>query len=166
VVSVSIDVGLRGGQPDGPRLLVRSVAPVQLLVCANPDYLARHGTPARWEDLARHRLTAYRKSTTGLLMPWQRRLPSGEVVYDHLPAAFTVNTVAAEVQAVLAGVGIGQLAGFSAAAHVRSACCFPRPSPHSTSSTCTGCAATACPRVCAWPSSFWPNAWWATPTWR
>lgn len=120
VVADRIDVGLRGGQPDDPRLLVLPVAPVQLLVCASPDYLARHGTPARWEDLARHRLTAYRKSTTGRLMPWERRLPSGEVVYDHLPACFTVNTVAAEVQAVLAGVGIGQLAGFSAAAHLRS----------------------------------------------
>jgi DNA-binding transcriptional LysR family regulator len=113
-------VGLRGGQPDDPRLLVRSVSAVQMLVCASPAYLAQHGTPARWEDLARHRLTGYRKSTTGRLMAWERRLPGGEIVHDDLPVSFTCNHVATELQAVLAGVGIGQLASFSAVPHLRS----------------------------------------------
>ncbi|MFY9510627.1 MAG: LysR family transcriptional regulator [Rubrivivax sp.] len=120
VVADHIDVGVRAGKPDDSRLVVRAVAQMQLLVCASPDYLARHGVPARWEDLLQHRLTGYRKSTTGKVLPWERVGPGGELVNDMFPAHFLCNDVQTELQAVLAGVGIGQLAGFSAVRHLRS----------------------------------------------
>lgn len=120
VVTDRIDIGVRAGKPDDSRLVVRPVAPVQLLVCASPQYLAQHGTPVCWEDLARHRLTGYRKASTGKLLPWERALPGGEVGYDAFDACFIANEVGAEVRAVLAGVGIGQLASFSAVHHLRS----------------------------------------------
>lgn len=120
VVADHIDIGIRAGKPDDSRLVVRPVAPVQLLVCASPAYLAQWGTPERWEDLPRHRLTGYRKSTTGRLLPWERPLPGGEIGYDAFDACFVANEVGAETQAVLAGVGIGQLASFSAVRHLRS----------------------------------------------
>lgn len=119
VVADHIDVGIRAGKPDDSRLVVRPVAPVQLMVCASPGYLAQWGAPAQWADLARHRLTGYRKSTTGKLLPWERALPGGEVSYEDFDTCFVANEAGAELQAVLAGVGIGQLASFSAVRHLR-----------------------------------------------
>jgi len=119
VVADRIDVGLRAGKPNDSRLIVRPVAPVQLMVCASPDYLARWGEPQAWDDLRRHRLTGYRRTSTGKVVPWERALATGEVAYEMLEPCFAANEVSAELQAVLAGVGIGQLASFSAVRHLR-----------------------------------------------
>jgi DNA-binding transcriptional LysR family regulator len=119
VVADRIDVGVRAGKPDDNRLIVQAVAPVQLMVCASPDYLARHGAPATWDDLRQHRLTGYRRTSTGKMVPWERAKGGGEVRYDSLRPCFAANEVSTELQAVLAGVGIGQLASFSAVPHLR-----------------------------------------------
>jgi len=119
VVADHIDVGIRAGKPDDSRLVVRPVAPVQLMVCASPAYLAQWGAPARWEDLPRHRLTGYRKASTGRVLAWERALPDGEVGYENFESCFVANEVGAELQAVLAGVGIGQLASCTAVRHLR-----------------------------------------------
>lgn len=119
IVAERIDLAVRIGQPEDSRLVVRALSPLQLLVCASPDYLARHGAPADWDDLRAHRLTGFRRPTDGKLVAWERPGPDGGVVDEMMPASFIVNEAAAEVAAVLAGAGIGQIGSFNALPHLR-----------------------------------------------
>lgn len=48
------DVAIHVGTPPASSLRMRRLARNRRLPCASPSYLARHGTPARVEDLARH----------------------------------------------------------------------------------------------------------------
>jgi DNA-binding transcriptional LysR family regulator len=120
IVAERIDVAIRAGKVPDSRLVARKVAPIQLMVCASPIYLRKHGCPAQWEALRHHQLTGFRSPRTGKLVPWERQGAQGEVGYDEFDLAFVANETSAELQAILAGVGIGQLAGFTAIKHLRS----------------------------------------------
>jgi len=50
---------------------VRLTAPCRLVVVGTPEYLARHGTPKRPEDLLRHECITFRSTTTGTLYAWE-----------------------------------------------------------------------------------------------
>ncbi|TXS93680.1 LysR family transcriptional regulator [Parahaliea maris] len=64
IVEEGFDVALRIGQLKSSSLIARRIAPVRLVSCASPDYLATHGTPARPEDLAGHRYLRYSLAET------------------------------------------------------------------------------------------------------
>lgn len=51
VVEEGFDVALRIGKLKSSSLIARRLAPVRLVVCASPDYLAREGVPETPEDL-------------------------------------------------------------------------------------------------------------------
>lgn len=46
-----LDLAFFLGQPEDSNLRIRKIADCQRVLCAAPDYLARHGTPERGEDL-------------------------------------------------------------------------------------------------------------------
>ena len=50
---------------------VRLTDPFRLIVVGAPDYLDKHGTPARPEDLLQHECLTFRSSTTGELYAWE-----------------------------------------------------------------------------------------------
>ena len=50
-----IDLAIRFGTPLDDMLAARRLAPNRRVLCASPDYLARHGEPLTPADLARHR---------------------------------------------------------------------------------------------------------------
>ena len=54
LVEESIDVAIRIGELADSSLVARPLAPYVLWCCANPDYLARRGTPACLTDLEAH----------------------------------------------------------------------------------------------------------------
>ncbi len=54
LVEEGFDVAVRIGQLPDSSLVARKLAAVRLVACAEPDYLARAGTPASPEDLAQH----------------------------------------------------------------------------------------------------------------
>lgn len=49
-----IDLAIRFGRPQDGTLVTRQLAPNWRVLCAAPDYLARHGVPRTPADLARH----------------------------------------------------------------------------------------------------------------
>lgn len=51
----AVDIAIRFGQPEDSALIARRLAPNCRVLCASPDYLARHGTPRTPEDLGQHR---------------------------------------------------------------------------------------------------------------
>lgn len=114
-----VDVGFRSGYPPEGGVVARRLMALQLVVCATPEYLARHGVPLRIEDLAGHRCSGFRHPATGKPMPWEFRV--GEEIVAHAVApAFCVNDIELEARAVLGGHAIGQLVGTTAAPLVRS----------------------------------------------
>jgi DNA-binding transcriptional LysR family regulator len=114
-----VDVGFRMGESLQEGLISRSLFPIQLIVCASPAYLEQHGVPSKIEDLARHRCSVFRHPATGKVAPWYLTV-NGEVERVHMTPALSTNDTELEMQAVLAGQVVGQVANFSAASHIRS----------------------------------------------
>ena len=117
LIEAKIDVGFRGGNPPERNLISRRIGELALLVCAAPAYLARHGAPQSVDELPSHRCTGFRQPNTGRLVPWELHVEGG-TIYKDIPAVTSFNTAEAEAEAVLAGMAIGQLAGYMAAEHI------------------------------------------------
>ncbi|MFV0601999.1 MAG: LysR family transcriptional regulator [Brachymonas sp.] len=113
-----VDVGFRIGTSADEGVVARRLFPVQLLICAAPAYLQRHGTPASLEDLSNHRCSAFRHPATGQVLAWYLNI-DGEIVHRHVVPTLSTNDTELELEAVLAGQVVGQIANLSAAAHIR-----------------------------------------------
>ena len=59
LVEERIDIALRITNVLDPTLIARQLGTCHSLLCASPDYLARHGMPTRPEDLSRHNCLTY-----------------------------------------------------------------------------------------------------------
>lgn len=118
-VADRVDVGFRIGRSPQEGLISRALFPVQLIACASPAYLQRHGVPLKIEDLARHRCSVFRHPVTGKVAPWYLSVNGGIEERQFQPALST-NDTELELQSILAGQVIGQVANFSAAEHIRS----------------------------------------------
>jgi DNA-binding transcriptional LysR family regulator len=118
VVQERIDVGIQGGRLPDSSLVARKFASIQLVPCATPAYLDTYGTPKTMEDLKGHRCIKIRQPESGITLPWTFRQGHEVVTFD-VPASLTTNDGDVELQAVLSGAGIGQLATFRIASHVR-----------------------------------------------
>jgi DNA-binding transcriptional LysR family regulator len=72
IVERGFDAGVRLGETVAQDMVsVRRSPPTRTVVVASPDYLARHGTPERPEDLVRHQCINYRQATRGGLYRWE-----------------------------------------------------------------------------------------------
>lgn len=118
IVAAQIDVGFRAGHEPGGTVIVRRLFGVQQILCAAPAYLADHGEPHSLAELARHRCTGFRQRETGRLLPWELMV-DGELQRLDMPVRFCANDPEAELDAVLAGMGIGLIDSINAAADLR-----------------------------------------------
>jgi DNA-binding transcriptional LysR family regulator len=117
-VSERIDIGFRAGNAPTSQIIARRLFPIQLIVCASPDYLASHPTPVQPGDLLQHRCIGYRQPSTGRVFPWEFCV-KGEVTFQQVRAAVTCSDPEAEMQAVISGMGIGQIDSINATAPIR-----------------------------------------------
>ena len=124
-----VDVGFRAGSPPPDGVVARRLVPMQLLVCATPGYVARHGAPSSIDELAGHRCSGFRQANTGKVVPWEFRI-GDDIVSRAIPAALTTNDVDLEARAVLSGDCIGQLLGVTAAPLVRAGRLVPLLTAH------------------------------------
>lgn len=69
IVEEGFDIALRIGHLKSSSLIARRIAPVRLVVCASPAYLARHGTPRQPADLKGHRYLRYHYMEDGVSLP-------------------------------------------------------------------------------------------------
>lgn len=115
VVDEQIDVGVRIGFMRDNRFVARAVSQTRFLVVGTPELLARSGKPSRVEDLAGMPTTDLLDSNTG--KPWRWYFSEGRQVAPATPV-FLTDDPAAELEAVLAGVGYGQLPHFLAAPYL------------------------------------------------
>lgn len=113
-----VDVGFRLGHPPEEGLIARRLFAMQLLICAAPSYLRRHGLPHSLGELSAHRCSGFRRSSDGRVAPWRVRVGDSEQDQAIRPALST-NDEAFELHAVLAGELIAQLAVPTVATHLR-----------------------------------------------
>jgi DNA-binding transcriptional LysR family regulator len=119
LVANKIDVGFRTGTAPERNVISRSLGAMSLVVCASTQYVTRHGVPRSAEELGMHRCTAFRHPNTGRTVPWEL-LIGNEFVFKDVTAVAVFNDVDAEVAAVRAGIGIGQLPDYLVAGDLSS----------------------------------------------
>lgn len=72
IVAGGFDAGVRSSDViERDMVQVRLTDPFRFVVVGAPEYLARHGTPQRPEDLLRHECLTFRSQTTGALYAWE-----------------------------------------------------------------------------------------------
>ena len=124
-----VDVGFRIGASPHEGVIARRLFALQLIICAAPDYLRRHGAPENLAALGEHRCSVFRHPASGRVTPWHVNV-GGNVVEHHVAPAFCADDEALELQAVLAGTAIGQMTGIAAAAHLRTGRLVPLLTAH------------------------------------
>lgn len=113
-----VDVGFRLGASPHEGVIARRLFPLQMVICGAPAYFEQHGVPETLGALASHRCSAFRHPGTGKVMPWHVKLGDQTVDQPVVPAICS-NDELFELQAVLAGKALGQLAGVTAAPFIR-----------------------------------------------
>ncbi|WP_235538362.1 substrate binding domain-containing protein [Pelomonas sp. Root1444] len=111
--------------------MARLLLPLQLVVCAAPSYIARHGAPQSIDALAQHRCSGFRHPGTGKPMPWEFAV-GGETLARDVASVVMTNDVELEANAVVAGQCIDQLVGVTAAPLVRAGRLVPLLTAHVT----------------------------------
>ncbi|HEX7987244.1 MAG TPA: LysR family transcriptional regulator, partial [Duganella sp.] len=91
-----------GGIPDVHALAMRPLAPCRGVLCASPDYLARHGVPVAPEDLHDHRCLHFSHLTDGTAWHFSKGEERRTV---RVRAAFTANNGLVLQQAAQQGLG-------------------------------------------------------------
>ncbi|MCT7655558.1 LysR family transcriptional regulator [Oceanimonas sp. NS1] len=84
IVEEGFDVALRIGHLKSSSLIARRIAPIRLVICAAPEYLERHGTPGRPEELKQHRCLHYSYMEHDVGLPGDRALScnNGDVLVE------------------------------------------------------------------------------------
>lgn len=117
VVDKKIDIGVRIGPLRDNRFVVRSVGKVSFHIVGTPELIAAKGKPNTPQDLLKLPTTALMDGNTGRIWSWY-------FADNHLltPTASTFVTDDPEVEceAVLAGIGYGQLSNQQVEHHIRS----------------------------------------------
>ncbi len=114
-----IDVGFRLGPSPDEGVIARRLFPLQLVICGAPAYFERFGVPTSLTTLSSHRCSVFRHPGTGRLAPWHVFL-DGQLVEQPVVPTIISNDADLELSAVLSGKVLGQLAGATAAAYIRS----------------------------------------------
>jgi DNA-binding transcriptional LysR family regulator len=117
-VAERIDLGFKAGNAPTAQVVSRRLFPIQLLVCASPAYLDMHPVPTRIDDLSAHRCIGYRQPGTTQPMPWEFQV-NAQTAFHSLPYVVCCSDPEAEMQAVLTGLGVGQIDSINAAPFIR-----------------------------------------------
>jgi DNA-binding transcriptional LysR family regulator len=105
-----VDVAFRDGRLEDSQVIAKQLVPMQMLVCASPDYARRYGLPASVDELQAH-ACINRRLPNGRLRSWDFQVdghahsvtPKGDIV---------LNDDDLMLQAMLDGQGLAQVPGF------------------------------------------------------
>lgn len=119
LIEEGVDCAVRGGELADSTLIARRVGIVGFATCAAPSYLQRFGRPTHPRELAAHRCVNYFSAKTGKIFDWDFS-KDGERIQLALDGHIAVNNSDANLQAGLSGLGIVQLAAYSASRYFES----------------------------------------------
>lgn len=103
LVEEGFDLAIRIGSPPDSTMMARRLAPMRVVTCATPDYLANHGRPADPLALATHNCIIDTNIGTAPSWPYQ---VDGRTVSVRVSGQFYVNTPRAACEMALEGLGI------------------------------------------------------------
>ncbi|WP_372675277.1 LysR family transcriptional regulator [Aquicoccus sp.] len=103
------DLAIRIGEARDSALIGRTLCTDEMIACASPDYLARHGQPAAPADLAGHQVLSYIHLPDVQL--WQFET-DGKLASTPARSRLTLNNGEAMRDFALAGLGLAMLPGF------------------------------------------------------
>lgn len=116
-----LDLAVRVGELPDSALVATRVGLLRKVVCASPDYLAKHGTPRTPQELANHDCVNF----SALTGPegWSFGTGRGEELI-RIRARLVVNTAEAALDAAVAGVGLTRVLSYQAAAALKAGALF------------------------------------------
>lgn len=109
LVRDGFDLAVRIGEARDSALIGRTLCTDQMVACASPDYLSRHGHPATPADLAGHQVLSYSHLPDGQL--WQFAT-GGAFAPAPVRSCLTLNNGEAMRDFAVAGIGLAMLPGF------------------------------------------------------
>ena len=116
VVADQMDIGVRVGFFSNNRNVARRVNEMKFYIVGTPALVAKTGLPQHVDDLANMPYTGLIDINTGRIWPWTfANAPD----FFPISPAFITDDPEAELAAVLAGVGYGQLGDFLCADYIR-----------------------------------------------
>lgn len=105
-----VDIAFRDGRLEDSEVVAKQLIPMQLHVCASPDYARQHGLPASVDDLGAHACINQRLAN-GRLQRWDFKV-DGQARSITPNADIVVNDPSLAMRAVLDGQGLAQLAAY------------------------------------------------------
>jgi len=102
VIEEGFDIAVRIAELEDSSLAARRLAPNRRVVCASPEYLARHGTPRLPEDLVHHDVL----TTNDFAMTWDFKDPRGKPGTVRVGGRYACDNWEVLREWALAGLGI------------------------------------------------------------
>lgn len=115
VVRNGIDISVRSGLPLDQSLVARKLGEFERVICASPQYLARHGVPRSPGELARH--TCVTISSLPGRTSWSFQTASGRQVVEVIPGLSATSASVREF--ALMGMGIVRMNDFNVDKDIR-----------------------------------------------
>ncbi len=112
-IAENVDCALRVGNLRDQSLIARKVSELDFITCASPGYIERFGIPQQPEDLEiDHYCVGYLNASAGqvMSMAFDNGIRSTEITPRYIVSANDARTYQ---NAILAGMGVGQLVPFS-----------------------------------------------------
>ena len=108
LVSEGVDAVVRMAELEDSELICRKLGEVPILTCAGAGYVARHGIPARPEDLCRHMLVNYALRMPAPSSEWDGRV-KGRTISAPMQSYLCVDNAESYVARALHGHGLIQV---------------------------------------------------------
>ncbi len=124
LVNDGFDLCIRNGPiGEGAGLMVRRIAQEEMIVCASPTYVARHGAPVAPEELSAHTAIVYTRN--GRTQIW--RFPRGKLTPAEVspPTRLRLDDLGAILDAAVAGYGLAWLPNWLVAENLRTGSLVP-----------------------------------------
>ncbi|MDK9715329.1 MAG: LysR family transcriptional regulator [Sulfuritalea sp.] len=117
-----VDLAIRIGPLEESSLVARRICNLERVICAAPDYLARHGTPRTPDDLQRH--NCLWMTSQPALRRWPFDTDEGIRVV-HVDGNVVTNNAETVLQLAVAGVGVTRLSDVVVAQAIRAGSLVP-----------------------------------------
>ncbi len=123
VVEDKIDIGIRAGRPiTDNRFIARSVSKVNHAVVATPEIIASYGIPKTPEDLEHLPITAMFDNSRNQIWEWFFK---ENIHFKPKNPVFLTDDADAEFEAILNGIGFGQVSVSIAAPYIKNGRLIP-----------------------------------------
>ncbi|RKP53647.1 LysR family transcriptional regulator [Pararobbsia silviterrae] len=124
LIEEGLDLVVRIGElRDSSVLAARHLGAQHIMIAASPDYLAKHGTPTRIEELDDHVAIAY--SRAGAIAPWDVPDSSGKPQPIRIRSQVSMDDIQAIAAAAIDGHGLAWLPCWLLTRYVKSGALVP-----------------------------------------